>query len=415
MSRHAVTSTSASASGRTSAGHYHGEVARRIGSAPNGRHGPLACGTPWKGACALVEWVTRGRLARRIARSTASLRAPLALGIAALALFYAAFNLYVYGPFVDTGAYWLPWSQPIYNPGIALWLPHFVYSPVAALVLRPFGLLPYPVFAAGWTALGIATYAWLLWPLPAVPRVVALLAGFALALNGNVEWGLALMVVLGMRRPPVWLLAAFTKVTPFLGFGWFVLLRDWRAVAQTALVGGALAAVSALVLPGEWVTWAHMLVAFSGQAGWAGVLVPPVPLAPRVVVAVALLAWGALRRQPLVLPLVLIATQPDLQPWAFGYLAAVPRLSAARVTAAGDRIAVRTAPGDPAADDLRSRGHAAFRSRGVGQAPRPERRINGRRASTCLWVLRVHPRLRPPPVHPQPSEQLRELPPELRP
>ena len=293
-----------------------------------------------------------------------SLRGPLTLGVAALALFYAAFNLYIYGPFVDTRAYWLPWSRPIYDPGLNLWMPHFVYSPVAALVLRPFGLLPFPAFAALWTVLGIAAYAWLLRPLPLVPRLTALLAGCALALNGNSEWTLALMAVLGMRRAPVWLLAAFTKVIPFLGFGWFVLLRDWRAVAQTALGGGVLVAISAAIMPGEWVTWVHMLATFTGQAGGAGVLVPPVPLVPRLVAAAALLAWGALRRQPLVLPLVLIATQPDLQPWAFGYLAAVPRLSGARSAAAigrhvqqrsedgllapGSTLGMAAAPGTPA-------------------------------------------------------------------
>ncbi len=277
----------------------------------------------------LVDRVTPSRVASR----AASLRGPFTLGIAALALFYGSFNLYIYGPFVDTRAYWLPWSRPIYDPALNLWMPHFVYSPVAALALRPFGLLPFPVFAVLWTVLGISAYAWLLRPLALVPRLVALLAGCALALNGNSEWTLALMVLLGMRHAPVWLLAAFTKVIPFLGFGWFVLLRDWRAVAQTALIGGTLMAISAVILPGEWVTWAHMLVTFTGQAG---VLVPAVPLVPRLVAAAALLAWGALRRQPLVLPLVLIATQPDLQPWAFGYLAAVPRLSGAWSSAAID-------------------------------------------------------------------------------
>jgi hypothetical protein len=271
-------------------------------------------------------------------------RGPLALGIAVIALFYGAINLYAYGPFVDTRAYWLPWSDPIYMPGLNLWMPHFVYSPVVAFALRPLALLPLPAFAALWTAMGVATYAWLLHPLPPIPRAAALLAGCTFALNGNIEWALALMVVLGMRRAPFWLVAAFTKVLPFVGFAWFVLLRDWRAVAQTAAMGAALLLVSAALSPGEWLTWAHMLVSFTGQAGGAGVLLPAVPLAPRLAFAGALLIWGASRRQPLVLPLVLLLAQPDLQPWALGYLAAVPRLSGAWREGRGARAAASPQP-----------------------------------------------------------------------
>jgi hypothetical protein len=52
-----------------------------------------------------------------------------------------------------------------------------------------------------WTAIGIATYAWLLQPLPQVPRSMALVAGALFALNGNIEWALAAMVVVGMTQP----------------------------------------------------------------------------------------------------------------------------------------------------------------------------------------------------------------------
>jgi hypothetical protein len=55
-------------------------------------------------------------------------------------------------------------------------------------------------------------------------------------------------------------------------------------------------------------------------------LMPPIPLVARGVAAVALLWWGARRNRPVVLPLVLVLSQPDWQPWAFGLLAAVPRL-----------------------------------------------------------------------------------------
>lgn len=248
------------------------------------------------------------------------------LAIAGVALFYGLIVLYYIGPFGDTRSFWLPWSRPIYDPATPLWDAHFVYSPVAALVLRPFGILPFPIFAAMWTVLGIATYAWLLWPLPAVPRVVALAAGCTFALNGNVEWALAFMVVLGMSRPSAWLFAAFTKVSPFMGFGWFVWTRDWHAVATTAAVGALLIIVTAIAVPDLWATWLPMLLTFRDQTAHAGPLMPAVPLLPRIPIAAAVLLWGAATRRSVVLPVVVLLTQPDLQPWIFGYLAALPRL-----------------------------------------------------------------------------------------
>ena len=250
----------------------------------------------------------------------------LAFIVGIVGLAYGLLTLYAFGPFLDTQASWLPWSRPIYNTSLPLWIPHFVGSPVMALFLRPLGLLPFPVFVTAWSALAGVAYWWLLRPLAPAPRLIAFAAACSFVLNGNVEWALAVMVVAGMSRPWAWLLAAFAKVAPFLGFGWFVLQRDWRGVAITAVGGAVLVAVSVVLLPGAWPEWIGMLATFQGQTQHSGLFIPAIPLLPRLPVALALLIWGALRRQPLVLPLVLLLSQPDLQPWALGYLAAVPRL-----------------------------------------------------------------------------------------
>jgi hypothetical protein len=55
-------------------------------------------------------------------------------------------------------------------------------------------------------------------------------------------------------------------------------------------------------------------------------LMPPVPFVVRGAVAFGLVVWGARKNRPFVLPLVVALAQPDWQPWAFGLLAAVPRL-----------------------------------------------------------------------------------------
>lgn len=246
--------------------------------------------------------------------------------LANLAFWYGLAVLYFVGPFGDTRSFWLPWSQPIYDPTLPLRVPHFIYSPVVALVLRPFGLLPEPVFVLAWTALAVATYVWLLWPLPPAPRLAAIGAGCAFALNGNIEWALALMVVLAMTRPAIWLTAAFTKVTPFIGFAWFMLKRDAVAMATTAVVGVGLVGLSALALPGAWDTWLQMLWSFRGQADAPGVVIPSVPLVPRLCIAAGVMVWGVAKGRPIVLPVVLLLAQPDWEPWMLGYLAAVPRL-----------------------------------------------------------------------------------------
>jgi hypothetical protein len=246
--------------------------------------------------------------------------------VALVAIPYGILVLGIFGPFGDTRSFWLAWTKPIYDASLPLDAPHFVYSPVIALVLRPLGILPFPIFAAGWTGLALATYWWLLRPLAPIPLLAALLACGTFAVNGNVEWALACMVVLGVRYPAVWLFAAFTKVAPFLGFGWYALRGEWRAVAVTAGIGVGLVAVSAAVLPGAWTTWLQMLLSFGSQTQYSGILLPNVPLLPRLPIAAVILWWGAARRNPVVLPVVLMLCQPDLQPWMLGYLAAVPRL-----------------------------------------------------------------------------------------
>jgi hypothetical protein len=235
--------------------------------------------------------------------------------------------LRTYGPFPDTRSFWLGGSGPLYDPSLPLRVPHFNYSPVAALVLLPLGLLPFPVFAALWTAAGLAAYFWLLRPLPPVPRAAALIAAAVFVLNGNLEWAIAVAAVIGLRHPSAWLVAAFTKVTPFLGFGWFVVRRDWRAVASTALVAVAAVAVAAATLPGSWQTWIGMLVSFVPQTSVThGLLSPAVPLLPRLVAAAVVVAWAARTDRPWALVGVLMLAQPDLQPWMLGYAAALPRL-----------------------------------------------------------------------------------------
>jgi hypothetical protein len=186
---------------------------------------------------------------------------------------------------------------------------------------------------------------WLLAPLPLPARLPAIAAGFLFSLNGNIEWVLALVAVYGLRWPALWLVALFTKVAPFVGFGWFVIRGEWRSVAWTAGFGVALVAISAVLLPGTWPTWLGMLGTLASQTEAANTLnplLPPIPFVARALVAVVLVWWGARSNRPVVLPFVLALCQPDWQPWAFGFLAAVPRLLRPPVPVERDDLVSRT-------------------------------------------------------------------------
>src|SRR5664280_486053 len=201
----------------------------------------------------------------------------------------------------DAKCYWMEWHGPLYDATASLWLGHFNYSPVATLAFWPLAQLPLTAFTVVWIAIGTAAYVWLL----------------------------ALVAIFGLRWPALWLVTLFTKITPFVGFGWFVIRGEWRRVAWTAGLAVALVAISALLLPDAWPKWVGMLRTLGSEAQATTAynsLMPPISLAARGLAAVVLVWWGARNNRPVVLPLVLALSQPDWQPWAFGILAAVPRL-----------------------------------------------------------------------------------------
>lgn len=246
--------------------------------------------------------------------------------------------------FPDATVFWSAWHGPMYYPAASLQFTTFIYSPVAALAFWPLAQLPLNAYLVVWTAMGTASYIWLLAPLPRAARFPAIAAGFLFCVNGNIEWVLALVAVLGFRWPAVWLVGLFTKIAPFVGFGWFVIRGEWRTVALTAALGIVLIGVSAWLLPGAWETWIDTVRKLSAEsAGKASYnsLMPPIPFLPRAIASAGLVVWGARNNRPVVIPLVLALAQPDWQPWALGILAAVPRLVAQPGRAEpDDRVAV---------------------------------------------------------------------------
>ena len=231
----------------------------------------------------------------------------------------------------DSVTYWSVWSQPTMY-GIA---PHtqgaYLYSPAFAQVIYPLTLLPRGMFTVLWLGFGACAYYWMIRPAGWVWGVPLA----ALALEdlrvGNITWLVALSLVLGLRRSPVWLVPALTKVTPAVVVLWLVPRREWREVL--VFVGAALAVTAASVslAPSLWADWVEFLMSHGHPMAVA-----------RLAVAAALVLVASRRDWPWLLPWALIASSPVPALYVLGFLCALPRLlPAGRVPAARSPVRSR--------------------------------------------------------------------------
>jgi hypothetical protein len=187
------------------------------------------------------------------------------------------------GPGYDARAYWAVDLGTLYaaDYGVA---GHFVYSPAAAILSLPLGLLPEHVFLLAWTVLMLGATVWLargealVWL--AFPPLICLV------FMGNIEILIGVAVVLGFRHPWTWSFVLLTKVTPGVGLLWFAVRREWRELAVALGATAAIVAVTYMFVPDAWHEWLAFLSRSQGTNGWA-------PLLPRLVAAAALLVWGA--------------------------------------------------------------------------------------------------------------------------
>jgi hypothetical protein len=186
----------------------------------------------------------------------------------------------------------------------------FRYTPVIAQAMAPLSLLSWPAFVALWTALqaGAAVLMggrrwWLVLLFPAT-----LLELWA----GNVHLLMAAVVVFGFRWPGLWAFMVLTKISPFVGVLWFAFRAEWRKLGIALATTAVIVAVSYVMLPSLWMEWFALIREHSQlpSAGWFG------PLIPRVVIAVALLAWAARTNRRWVLPIVVVLALPNI--WLHG-------------------------------------------------------------------------------------------------
>jgi hypothetical protein len=236
------------------------------------------------------------------------LLATLATGLVALSLSGVAHGTWGY----DAYAYWSvdpahPYAMAMNVHGAYLYAP--VFLPLTTL----FGLLPYPVFLTAWTALLLATLAWLGRGWGAVLFLVPVVAFEVLA--GNINLLIAAALVIGLARPAAWAFILLTKVTPGVCLLWFAARREWRSIGIALGVTAAIAGISLVVAPGAWAAWLERLWAEAQRADpgpWAALAGP---LWARLLIAgvISFVAGARGLRWPLAIALTLAMPNPSPQ------------------------------------------------------------------------------------------------------
>jgi Glycosyltransferase family 87 len=223
----------------------------------------------------------------------------------------------------DAHAYWLTAHDGLSYDKAPGQVDAFLYSPAFAALTRPVGLLPWPVFLVLWFALSLAVLLWLLRPAPTRWAIPFVLMAVPELIVGNVLILTAAAVVIGMRHPAAWAFPILTKVTTGVGVLWFAFRGEWRHLGIAIGTTSGIVLVAALVDPDAWRAWLEFLLS-SKDGSQDGAIAFGV----RVVIAIALVAWGARAGQRWQIALAMALATPILNAMTLTLLAAIPRLLA---------------------------------------------------------------------------------------
>ena len=248
----------------------------------------------------------------------------------------------LYLPADDVRAYWAvnaadPYGATVGSAGA------FLYSPVAALVALPMHLLPFWLVRLALALVDLVCLVYLGrgWALAllALPPVLGDIAA------GNIHILLALVLALGFRYPATWSFVLLTKVTPGIGLLWFAVRREWRSLAVALGVTAGLSLASFVLVPSWWSGWVHVLASSTGVHVTAAVLTNA-PLALRLVVAAAVVTWGAWTGRQWTVMLAAMLALPEV--WVMGsclLLGAIPGIRADRAAARASAGVARASSG----------------------------------------------------------------------
>ena len=249
-------------------------------------------------------------------------------GLTIAGLLFAMYLFVVVAPAAGTVGFdaFAYWSVNLDHPYrlVAGQLGAFPYTPIAARLFAPAALLPWPTFWWLWSAVLVATAAWLGWR-----RTLMILAFPPVAIelyHGNIHLLLAAAIVIGMRYPAAWAFVLVTKVTPGVGLIWFLVRRQWRHLAVAIGATTALVLVSVIVDGRLWREWIvdGLLPVASGpvQQVYIGI-----PLLIRLPVAALLVAWGARTDRAWTVPAGAALALPVLWLSGLAVLAAIPAIN----------------------------------------------------------------------------------------
>jgi len=144
--------------------------------------------------------------------------------------------------------------------------------------------------------------------------LIALLPPVLLTLvQGQLDLAFAMVAVLGLRYPALWVLPLLTKITPGIGIVWFLVRREWRSLIIALGVTLGVMSVSFLLDQGGWASWAAMLLRAEFPNDPQLVYLD-VPLTVRLPIALVILVWGARSNRTWTIPVAMTLAMPIV--WA---------------------------------------------------------------------------------------------------
>jgi len=169
----------------------------------------------------------------------------------------------------------------------------FGYSPVIAQLWAPLFHLPIDVFVFVFRLFEVVGLVLLTGPLAGILIFTPPVASEINA--ANINFTLAVIMVLGFRWPALWAIPLLTKPSMGVGLVWFLVRGEWRKAAIPILVAGTLAAVSFAFNPRLWFDWVQWITTGTAQVGaWPY----PWPIWARLPFSLALVVWGARTNRP---------------------------------------------------------------------------------------------------------------------
>lgn len=134
---------------------------------------------------------------------------------------------------------------------------------------------------------------------------------------------MAAVIVLGFRYPPVWTFLLLTKVTPGVGLLWFTVRRQWRAFGIALGATLVLVALSVALDPRLWLDWVSKSLFATASGAPLNQFSIPISLPLRLVVAAAVVTWGARTDRRWTVPVGATLALPLLWPSGLAGLAAI--------------------------------------------------------------------------------------------